>query len=273
MNQTPLHILKLLLTLLLLMPATGAAAQTDELDNIDQPRQKLTHIKRNSGKYFFREARYGDAICPRDTALLVVFTEFLIDVNERRMQDHLPQINLEAIRQMVSQIDVNYGSYNRIVIYCQRSQVLPKAGQEAPATPAGSDAPAVAAASDAPAVASTSAAPGGPELSDAPAQSSVSPPLPADVLKDLAGIESYRDFTQMLQELYKEKTVSIMGMLPADTDHEAQENYIAIFSRADNQLKAIIEPLSDHTYRNTITLQPDSLGHYNNTDYKRIYFR
>jgi hypothetical protein len=253
MNQTTL----ITLLMLLMLPLRASAQAATTIDQITDPRQKLTFIKRNSRLYYFREARYGEVICPRDTALLVVYTEFLIDANDRRMQNGLPQIDEAQIRQMVSQLDVNYGNYNRIMIYCDRTQVIPPA------------APAVAVATDAPVATAATAAAAAP---DAPA-SSVDPPLPADILSELSGIESYTDFVGILQELKGEQKISIMGMISSDTAAELREHYIAAFQRSTNTLKAIVEPLTDGTHRNVATGQKEDISAYPQADYKRIYFK
>jgi len=260
----------LALVLLMLMPLR-AGAQAADLDNLSDDRQKLTYIKRHSRDYYFREARYGEAIVPRDTAMLVVYTEFLIDANERRMDNKLDQLSEADIRQMVKEIDVNYGNYNRIMIYCNRDKVLPP-----PDAPAPADATAAAAATAATPTTTTTAtaqaATATTTATPAQAQSAVSPPLSLDLLKELAQVESYIDFTELLKELRNEQKISVMGMA---SDSDLYENYIALFDRGTNLLLAILEPQTDKSFRNVATGQTETIAQHQaaHPNIRKIYFR
>ena len=258
--------LPLLSLLLLLLLPLRAEAQTADLHNLPDDRQKLTYIKRHSRDYYFREARYGEAIVPRDTAILVVYTEFLIDANERRMDNKLDQLTEVDIRSMVKEIDVNYGNYNRIMIFCNRDKVLPPP-DAAPATDANANG-ANAAATAATATSATAASATAQETKPA-----VNPPLSIDLLKELAQVESYPDFTRSLQEYRNNQKISVMGMVSSNNDLD--ENYIALFDRDSNTLLAILEPQTDKSFKNVVTGKSEKIATYREShpNLKLLYFR
>ena len=241
---------------LLLLPCTYAKAQQADLDNITDPRQRINYIKRHSKQYFFREGRYGDAIAPRDTAVLVAYMGFLIDINERRAQNKMDGISQDDIKKAVTELDVNYGAYSRIMIFCERERVLPLESHNTNVPP------------PPPPPSQT-----GGTATTAPDQSNIDPPLPPDVLQTLFDIDSYRDFTSLLMELKNEGKISVVGM--ASTEKDLHENYLAIFSRETNKLLALWEPLKDNTYRNLVTGKIEKLEQYDKDGRtpKRIYFR
>ena len=241
---------------LLLLPCTYAKAQQADLDNITDPRQRINYIKRHSKQYFFREGRYGDAIAPRDTAVLVAYMGFLIDINERRAQNKMDGISQDDIKKAVTELDVNYGAYSRIMIFCERERVLPLESHNTNVPP------------PPPPPSQT-----GGTATTGPDQSNIDPPLPPDVLQTLFDIDSYRDFTSLLMELKNEGKISVVGM--ASTEKDLHENYLAIFSRETNKLLALWEPLKDNTYRNLVTGKIEKLEQYDKDGRapKRIYFR
>lgn len=250
------------LLMLLLMPLR-AEAQTADLNNIPDDRQKLTYIKRHSRDFYFREARYGEAIVPKDTAILVVYTEFLIDANERRMDNKLDQLTEADIRAMVTELDVNYGNYNRIMIFCNRDKVLPPANAGGNSETAAATAATTETAASATATAATASE----------TQPAVNPPLSLDLLKEIAQIESYPDFTRSLQEYRNNQKISVMGMVSSNSDLD--ENYIAIFDRDSNTLLAILEPQTDKSFKNVITGKSEKIATYREShpNLKLLYFR
>lgn len=250
---------RLLSLCVLLLLSLVAQAQVD-LENITDPRQRINYIKRNSKNYFFREARYGEAIAPRDTAVYLVYLDFLLGANERRQQekDKLEPLSKAQIENMVTELDVNYGSYSRIMIYCNKHKVLPAPKSDQPEI---GDEPKPGAGGDTPP----------PPPGDVAC--AVDPPLPADVLKTLIDQENYPAFAKLLQDFRQEGTINVLGQV--SKSDELNENYIAVFNKDNNKLLVILEPQTDRSFKNVSNGQKATLKQYREVspNLRLLYFR
>lgn len=243
----------------MLLLSLVAQAQVD-LENITDPRQRINYIKRNSKNYFFREARYGEAIAPRDTALYLVYLDFMLGANERRQQEKekLEPLSKTQVENIVTELDVNYGSYNRIMIYCEKHKVLPVPKSEQPQV---EDGPKPVGGGDTPP----------PPPGDVTC--AVDPPLPPDVLKTMIDQDNYPTFARLLQDFRQEGTINILGQV--QRNDELNENYIAVFNKETNKLLAILEPQTDRSFKNVATGQKATLKQFREASpsLRLLYFR
>jgi len=250
----------------MLLLSLVAQAQVD-LENITDPRQRINYIKRNSKNYFFREARYGEAIAPRDTAIYLVYLDFMLGANERRQQEKekLPPLSKAQVENTVTELDVNYGSYNRIMIYCEKHKVLPVPKSEQPQAENGpKPTPNIAGGGNTP-----------PPPFPIDVHSAIEVPLSQKIIKDLLAMDSYPDFIDVLQEERSNGTITNMGVIRADNSEEIYDNYIAVFNKDSNELLAIMEPQTNKTFRNVATGKPVTFSELRaiSPNIKRIYFR